>query len=435
MIGGKSEITEPGTFKIEYAWFPHPSIHFDCSNLNAEFSIDLTDQNQDIYLKLHSGSDTELVNASIATANPYGESGNKITGKVQDEIAQGNNQELSYLLFHVVNFQKFIGHCARTGENSCSTDRVSLETGDWKITLDQLKEISELEKQLNSKGGFAITHVGKIERTNGHFFPFEEVKEILEAFSDFLSFVRGLKVPLILFVGYKEGSTKVWEQWTQSPGDSWQSLISWCPSKCAKELAEIFPGFMKEWQEDREGLQLSIYWYTRIRSTPSLETTIILIQVALEKIATAKNCKKCRNASCNIRNLLNKYKIPIDFPWKIKVQQEEQPFSEFQQALETFKPPSPPPLQALKQASSQYNWNDGPHALVKVRNDIVHSRQDYPDFNPQVLDDVYYLGTWYLELVLLAIFGYEGDYFNRLAMCRETIPWANRHQNLISNLS
>jgi hypothetical protein len=41
------------------------------------------------------------------------------------------------------------------------------------------------------------------------------------------------------------------------------------------------------------------------------------------------------------------------------------------------------------------------------------------------------LGLWYLELVLLAIFGYQGPYINRLQKVHqngetEPVPWSNQ---------
>lgn len=91
--------------------------------------------------------------------------------------------------------------------------------------------------------------------------------------------------------------------------------------------------------------------------------------------------------------------------------------------------------QAVRDSKQNLNWEDSPQSLTEIRNSIVHSgkpakRQRIFNLPVEVKAEIYQLGLWYLELVLLYIFGYQGDYFNRIAGkklypgCIESVPWA-----------
>lgn len=75
---------------------------------------------------------------------------------------------------------------------------------------------------------------------------------------------------------------------------------------------------------------------------------------------------------------------------------------------------------------------DGPRAISVVRNRLVHPprRLDDPEWPEDAqLRAAWQLGTWYLELALLRVLGYEGEYQTRLELDRyvghlEPVPWA-----------
>ena len=70
---------------------------------------------------------------------------------------------------------------------------------------------------------------------------------------------------------------------------------------------------------------------------------------------------------------------------------------------------------------------NGPTAIRKLRNDLVHAKKHYPD-SPEAQMDALRLGQWYVELSLLKKFQYHGRYKNRLAKSGENplqlVPWA-----------
>lgn len=87
-------------------------------------------------------------------------------------------------------------------------------------------------------------------------------------------------------------------------------------------------------------------------------------------------------------------------------------------------------LNARRTGVGQADWA-GPEALFNVRNRLVHppKRIDDPEWpSSNELVESWQLATWYLELALLRLLEYRGDYQCRLRLGRwpgenEPVPW------------
>ena len=77
---------------------------------------------------------------------------------------------------------------------------------------------------------------------------------------------------------------------------------------------------------------------------------------------------------------------------------------------------------------------DGPEAIVKIRNDLIHKEKRYGHLSVEVQMDALRLSLWYLEVILLKKFEYCGQYMNRLRFADgnpfENVPWANGNLEL-----
>ena len=110
------------------------------------------------------------------------------------------------------------------------------------------------------------------------------------------------------------------------------------------------------------------------------------------------------NASQKIRLLLAQCQIPVDIPADLGA------------------------LASLPNLRPQ----DGPTALTRVRNRIVHppTNPSQELINIDQIFEAWLLSQWYTELILLRFFGYEGEYVNRVDRQRqwagdvELVPWA-----------
>ncbi|MGH7485499.1 MAG: hypothetical protein ACREMY_07830, partial [bacterium] len=80
------------------------------------------------------------------------------------------------------------------------------------------------------------------------------------------------------------------------------------------------------------------------------------------------------------------------------------------------------------------DW-EGPEVVFNIRNGLIHPPKDLQDPawpNVDELFEAWQLATWQLQLVLLRVLGYEGDYWSRLRLGRsemdvEPVPWAGDH--------
>ncbi|NJK30431.1 MAG: hypothetical protein HC940_09920 [Acaryochloris sp. SU_5_25] len=110
------------------------------------------------------------------------------SGWIERQLGIGSDQNLAYVLCHIVNFHNCFGNqrAALCSESSWTLlERHVLEAEGWQLTLDQLETTADHIKQLNDQGGFAITHIAKLERSDSKLF---SGREAVEFFGSLLSF-------------------------------------------------------------------------------------------------------------------------------------------------------------------------------------------------------------------------------------------------------
>jgi hypothetical protein len=80
-----------------------------------------------------------------------------------------------------------------------------------------------------------------------------------------------------------------------------------------------------------------------------------------------------------------------------------------------------------------HSQNNGAYAFTEIRNSITHSapenRQTFLNTSNTARVEAQVIGLWYLELILLRLFNYQGHYFNRSRLGNinigdvEQVPW------------
>lgn len=422
----QEEVTEQGSGNLSFVWLPYPHFEFQllqndelCQDLRGRCSLRLP---------------TFDVVAEVEILEIFYEVDEydiltKISGRLLESIVIEPSQEISYVLFHLTNFKMFLGSWISSpdSETPCHwKGRVILKAEGWKVTIDALKEINDLVHSLHSLSGYAVTHVGKLERSNGEEFTAKEASDFLEALFYFLSFTRGLWSELILPVGYNASGNPVWREWNPQRVrvDRWQDeeqeVYSWFWIDGSHSLVEIFPSFMRQWQDWGESLALVIHWYVESnKSVGGVKGSIVLTQAALELLAwvllvekgrvSENDFKKIQPTSKQIKRLLSEFNVPIEIPANLTN------LAEFERNL-------------------KHTNNEGPYAFSMVRNRIIHSdpetRQRFHDTPFETILEAWELGLWYIELILLRLFDYQGVYVNRMLRRRrigglEPVPWAS----------
>jgi len=291
-------------------------------------------------------------------------------------------------------------------------EHVDLICDQWNVELKSLLSTRDEINKLKEEGGYGLTHVGGITRTDHSLFSGKDAQECLKALRNFLSFAKGGWCEPICAVGFDESDNRVWESWS-SPKEPWYVPLSWFDPHTGSQLATLYPTFMKKWgnADWREALDEVIYWYLNANfSSRGIDVGILLTQAAIERLSYEYSVKDKRLlllngfkdlwASDKFRLLFSSLKIPLEIPMEAP---------------------------ELSKLAKYFNWLDAPHALTEIRNSLVH-----PEHKRRgQLDSAYYeawnLGLWYLTMGLLAACEYSGTYGNRLKKRIvgqvEKVPW------------
>jgi hypothetical protein len=434
--GHQSEFIGTGT--IEYAWFPNPRATFKISHdlfLNPgdfdDSTITLPDS--DLLIPIHIQNRRDSYDNNGET---------HILGSLSGKSVVGEEDDLHNIVFHIINFCHYLGEvtCKQTElGRSINKGRISLVEEDWEITIDEVssekKKSSELFDNLTESGGYAITHVGRIKKIDNSTFDSKEAVKILDILSHFLSFARGLKVPIVLFVGYDITGKKVYEQWDGAFSQPWKSRDSWLPKQDLRELQTIFPKFVSWWKDWGQSAQIVINMYLEANNNTFTDVSIILASSILESMARVVLVEKksiivdslydkrgSLTPADKISLLLNELDIPASFPPSHSGSIDD---------LVRFVNNNIPESERKNKSASEASI-----VFTKIRNDITHAKKKYT-LSSMVFFDTMSLGLWYVEMVILAILEYDGVYSNRLRRPKwageyDLVPWSKPKESDIS---
>ena len=303
------------------------------------------------------------------------------------------HDEATVVHFAIINFHAFTHPHYRTGEQFESSPLYTrLATPGWVIDFWNVagSEIPMLRE-------YKITHWGEIRSEDGNPFAIDEAKKLLDTLALFLSFARGGHCGLSLIHGDDEGGLRVWELWNMSPVIPWSHLDSWFEPSGNSDLQEVFHGFYEAFSNtSRDDKTLvALEWYLQSNIQEAAPTSIVLSQVALERLAFVYVGTRSGPAGTRIAKALEHLGIPIEVPAKL-------------------------PYLA--------NWQDGagpdhgPHILVEIRDELIHQDTRRKAVSPEVYSEARTLGLWYVELMLLKQFGHGGNYYNRICQRRGHMP-------------
>lgn len=413
-----------GQGRIALEWLPRPLIRFHVDstikNKADVFSSNLLGE-YELVTKMFSRS----FRAHVAEVN--------ISSNFSDVHMQGQvinevfplNLEIGSALFSLANFNTTGRHVRDATGCSIRTARSELEADGWKITLDAIQDQnSKLQKGLIATGGYGITHTGLIERIDKSTFRSNDLKVLLEDLFWFFSFCRGFKTVPLLVKMFDKGQTNRWLHMSCPTIDPWQTRMLWFDNiKCS--LAAIFPGFIRRvrlpmWTTP---IRNAIHWYLEAQAQAgAVEGAIVFGQTALEMLGWTLLVDERRllsvkgyddlPAADKMRILLSTCGIPLEIPAK---------------------------LTNLSQAARAENWQDGAQCVAEIRNAVVHAntkkRKKLGQLSFHAKIDTWQLCIWYLELVLLRLFDYSGEYANRMGSGQwkgenaQRVPWAKDDSN------
>lgn len=395
-------VTGEGT--IELRWLPDMEIGFSISDLPL-----MTSDGECVAL----GSGPDLC---LAVPDSFGRAPIVMTGQhlgshcprsahgvLNGPLQIGEDVPLAAVELRLANFAWFLPpHMYDAGNRGVRIDPIRWEIDGWMVTIGAMPGLSELVEKVKIVGGYALTHRVRVERIGGASFSIAEVETLTDRLFRFLCFAQGRVVNLILPVGYDAAGKVVWQKWAPWQVNRWKWSESWVDKWYADRMVDAFKGFMQRCQDPdwKETTDLVLYWYVESNLSFSLNTSIVLAQIAMERLAwehfvrqggmSKRQYKDLGIAAARIAALATALDIPVVIP------------PHFPEMLSLGRP-------------------DLVAAITVVRNDIAHPEPRVSP-NPKLLLEARNCSLWLLEMLLLRFFDYDGPYSDR----REPDKWVGQ---------
>lgn len=419
LYDGEFEVTQNGAtasvqghFQLE--WFPFPRFAFHVHHELAGHTLSL---GTPVTLRLPDG--TSIQNASINSVQAmWPTSGTKqFSGLLSAQVIRPCPSDVAYVVFAIVNLSPGWGTGIRFADGGACAARREFRASGWKITVDQVQDASERHKFLKSNSGFAITHVGRVEREDSAPFTAESTFKMLPALSRFFSFCEGRWCSVALPHGYSADGTLQWVTWRCDRVEPYKFRLSWTDDVALHQLEGAFPGFIARWEDDdwHDVISNAIHWYVEANAgAGATEGAIVLTQTAFELLASAVLVENhLWLSSDGFEKLPAADRIRLLFVWA---------------GIPIEVPSALTDLLAVAKAETIDN---SPSAMTAIRNTITHptkkNRERYKRHTTGARREAWTLGLWYLELCLLKLFDYSGKYSNRMTQKWsgqvEDVPW------------
>ncbi|HET6256648.1 MAG TPA: hypothetical protein VFE32_21415 [Puia sp.] len=395
--------------KVVYTWYPFPRVQYDLTF--------------DDYNGLVVGDGFTIAHEGLAGPTSFYKLTEDHRGHVKGfvELYESPGKELTFdsILFQFVNLALFVKKLEPGSQIPEPANELSFCFGDFFIVLKNVFQESQL-KSITGRHGNILNGVVEVRKA-GSLIGIEEAKDLMNVFFEFLSFCNGLRVKPILAVGILGGEKKYTSFLTEVNISPFSPKIGWMPATVEEErLNESWQKMYELCKEEEEKnfLELAIHWYLESLSMRSgVDASISLVQNALELLSSRILYEKefilshaekgdRVTASSKINILLTWAGIPNGIP---------------AHALE------------LVEFAKGKTLNTGPEVITQIRNAIVHPdlrnrvkhRKMELGLKKQALD----LALQYVELILLRLFRYTGQFHSRFSdhpiqeFRRERVPW------------
>lgn len=322
---------------------------------------------------------------------------------------------VSKVNFSLTNYNFFKGMaCKKIKDGDLIIDNkyYAFRNSKYRISISLLKDYDDHLNKLKSSGGYYVLGGGSIQKLSGSISYNETLDELL-VFSLFISFINGYSISPVFLQGICDKKV-IWEDHTPIlENDSYKSSIpSWTPFEYNSSFNDMWDRFsyLCVTKNNKQFLELIVRWYLMLLRG-SVENTIVISQIALEllynwyvveenKLILGKDCENIE-ASNKIRLLLGQIGIDYSVP---------ENYAELREYIKSNK-----------------EVRDPVDALTSIRNILIHSqgdkRKNYAGIREEVKDQVIDLSIHFIELSLLKILNYNGNYYNRVIRGEEHTPW------------
>lgn len=339
----------------------------------------------------------------------------EIIGYVNDNVIKSKDNSVQYIQFDILNMDKVPGKLVNY-DDLVYAGRLEFKVNDYKITIDKSYNYNkDFHNRLVSRNGSVITHTGKIEKYDGTMFNTRNIYKLITQLSIALSFSCGRFIAIPNCFGYSN-SKEVYRSWHKMYSNNYQFVFNWTSTISNYYNFEKYLSLMTKKLEETyyfDAFSSILDWYVESLNGINMGNNIISIQTALEMLSYvvlvelervfSREEYDNRAANQNIRELLKFCSIDHDIPFAV--------------------------------SGRNYNSKikmDSVDLITQYRNIVVHpSKKNHNihlDF--EEMWNIVLCGISYIELVILYIINYRGEYTNRFKDLRfgdvEIVPWSKK---------
>lgn len=324
--------------------------------------------------------------------------------------------EIYALRFQLANFLDFLnpGHDHQPTEPSLR--RLRLRFGEWTVDLESGSR--DLFKSLDESGGYGLTHIGQLTRTDEKPFAVSVGQHAMKVLTDLLTFAQGDSCGAPVRWGLGEHGETTWQHYGSSVLGRWKRRAGWLDEHHASILGDLAPAFAQTHQntETGESLLAAIHWYRECNlRAGGMEGALVFGLMALDLLG-AMILVEQTGAMTDKRYDALRAADKLDGL----------------AAVLGVQPQVPARCGALRAFAVQAGWNTSGTALAELRHGFVHPnkvrRTAVFASAKEVRFEAWQVTLWLVEIALLRLFGYQGVYRNRLTAksvgAVEPVPWS-----------
>lgn len=283
----------------------------------------------------------------------------------------------------------------------------SLEHEGFIWEVDSLPDFKDRVSATQESGGRTITHVGRLRKADGTKFLVSEVRSTLDSFDLFMSFAAGRRVASVLTVPEQSdtGFPEFDLDSVNSLVDRLKAAPNWFRDGNHVLLTRVWPGFAAFLSSQGDWFRRLILYYVAVnRRENYIDFDLITICSALEMLSWVVLVELSETLS---QSAANKLSLSDMLRLLLKIN-----------GIDNSLPKSYVESRALLDRRGS-PMRDGPAALSAVRNILVHptakNLQTVETLANKLYWEVFSLGTYYIENMVLLLSDYSGDFSVRIS--------------------
>lgn len=392
--------------KISFTYYPKPRIEISGElTLRRSFYNELLkteDPKVLVYIP-----NFEPTKANITTIQDF----RLIKGFVDYKLHTYENENIDTCYFFVNNFIEYYGNPVKSDDFLYRGGQL-IEYKKWEIQIQKRHDYkkNQIFKKLKESNGYKITHVIKITKKDGSEFKKEKIDIIEEVLTWVLGLCSGRYIGFPIGVGERKRK-EVYKEYSTPLMSPYKKINNWFPYKGAHSIELLFCRMLEKFNNSfySEEIKKLTHWYIEALNATFIENKIINSQIFLEKVSFIL-LTQTSNSTMSVKKYKN---------------------NKFQTNLEKILST----VSINTGLNGKYNkfnkdFNSGPEILIKYRNHIAHP-QRIKIIDNYTIEDIFLikqLGLYYVEVLLLYLIDYTGQFMNRLKFPlgiggHELVPW------------